>query len=797
MKYPAAIRHRFEQAVACFGQAQHEHARRLCLHVLERHPDHCDALHLLGVIHLRSGRTADALDWLNRALEQDPGHAEIHVNLGNALLESGGYQQAVERFEQALSLQPAHVSAWNNRGHALLMLSRNEDALQSFERALTIESGHARALNNKGTALCRLGRHQEALAAFEQAREQAPDYAEASCNVGMAQAALGNTDAAFTAYSRALELKPELFDALLGRAELFMNARRPDLALEDFHRALRLEPENPRALTHAGNALLATGRVEESLACYEAALRITPDNPAAFTNRGNALTRLLRYEEALRAFDAALALDATFANALNSKASLLHTLGRTESTRDCIEQLYAADPNFAYMAGAVLNFRLQQCNWQDYDRLRDRVLAGLAEERLIDMPFPFLAVSDSPELQLRCGRIYTQDQCPMMSPRPQAVRRHERLRLAYVSADLRKHAVSQLMSGVFREHDRSRFELIGVALHPQDDSDFSRQLRDSFEQFHVVQHWQDQQIAQLLRDLEVDVAVDLMGHTLYSRPGIFALRPAPVQIQHLGFPGTMGAPFMDYLVADEFLVPEAERVHYSEALILLPHCFQSNDERRDIDPHLPSRAAAGLPDEGFVFCSFNNSYKINPQGFAGWMRILGRVPGSVLWLVANDAATCDNLRRAAAAQGIDGNRLVFAPRIDYPQHLARMQLADLFLDTLPFNAGATASDALWAGVPLLTCPGRTFAARMAGSLLQALDMHELIAPSGSHYEALAVELAHDSPRLRHIREKLAQRRLTQPVFQTQPHTRALEFAYETAFERAVRGEPPATFKASY
>lgn len=783
----------FAEALTCFNQRDFTAAQALCMQLVSAQPHHCDAHHLLGVIHLHDGRATEAVTWLKRATNLGPQQAEIQVNLGNALAAAGLYEDAVLSFDRALLLNPEHAGCWNNRGHALLTLGKYEKALLSFDRALRIQPNHVRACNNRGTALLRLQRFDAALAAFEQACQLAPDYAEAWCNVGIAQVALRNGDAGLAAFNRALDLTPDLFDALLGRAELLVEARRPDLALPDFHAALRSKPEDPRALTHAGNALLATGRVEEALACYDAALRITPDNPAALTNRGNALTRLLRYEEALRAFDDALALEAAFANALNSKASLLHTLGRTESTRECIEQLYAADPNFAYMAGAVLNFRLQQCNWQDYDLLHGRVLKGLAEERMIDMPFPFLAVSDSPELQLRCGRIYTQDQCAVMVPRHQAMRRHERLRLAYVSADLRKHAVSQLMSGVFREHDRSRFELIAVALHPQDDSDFSRQLRDSFEQFHVVQHWQDQQIAQLLRDLEVDIAVDLMGHTQYSRPSIFALRPAPVQIQHLGFPGTMGAPFMDYLIADEFLVPEAERTHYSEALILLPHCFQSNDERRDIDPHLPSRAAVGLPDQGFVFCSFNNSYKINPQGFASWMRILGRVPDSVLWLVANDEVTRDNLRRAAAGQGIDGNRLVFAPRIEYAQHLARMQRADLFLDTLPFNAGATASDALWAGVPLLTCPGRTYAARMAGSLLHALDMSELVTNSPGEYEELAVSLALDPQRLRQLRDKLATQRLTQPLFQTRPHTRALEVAYEMAFESAVRGEAPATF----
>lgn len=794
MKYPAAVRNLFERAVACFGQAEHEQARTLCLQVLDRHPDHGDALHLLGVICLRNGRAPEAADWLQRALDSNPNHAEIHLNLGNALREAGRYEDAVERFKQTVSLQPGHATAWNTLGHALLLLARDEEALHSFERALDIQPGHARALNNKGTALFRLFRNEEALAAFEQAAQLAPDYAAAWCNVGMAHVELKNGDAALTAYNRALELQPDLICALVGRADLHVAAARHEQALVDFHRVLQLDAKHPRALTHAGNALRALGRIEEALACYEACLKVTPDIPVVLTNRGNALTRLGRYEEALQDFDRSLSLQPGFANALNSKASLLHSLGRKDETRACVEQLYGLAPDFAYVAGAVLNFRLQQCDWRNYATLREQVSAGLAEDRLVDMPFTFLSVIDSPELQLRCGRLYTLDQCPAIKERWPAVRRGDRLRICYVSADLREHAVCHLMAGVFREHDRTRFEVSAMALNRPDGSAYTEALHATFDRIHVVPHLEDRQIAQLMRELQIDVAIDLMGHTLHSRPGIFAQRPAPVQIQHLGMPGTMGAPFMDYLIADEFLIPAAERAHYDEALILMPHCFQSNDDQRRIDAAPLGRRDVGLPDEAFVFCSFNNSYKINPEGFAAWMRILKRVPDSVLWLVADDEPTRDHLRAAASAQGISAERLIFAPRMAYARHLARMRLADLFLDTLPFNAGTTASDALWAGVPLLTCPGRSFAARMAGSLLNALDMPELIADSPAHYETLAVELAHDSQRLKQLRDKLARQRLMQPLFQTRSHTRALEAAYEMAFERATRGEAPATFK---
>jgi predicted O-linked N-acetylglucosamine transferase (SPINDLY family) len=394
-----------------------------------------------------------------------------------------------------------------------------------------------------------------------------------------------------------------------------------------------------------------------------------------------------------------------------------------------------------------------------------------------------------------CSQIWVRDKCSA-SPAPiwKGERyHHDRIRLAYLSADFRVHACSFLLAGLFEHHDRGRFETIAISFGDDDQSEMRSRVMAAFEHFIDVRNQGDLEVARLMRGLEVDIAVDLTGHTLSSRTGILAQRPAPVQVNYLGFPGTMGAPYMDYLIADAVVVPPGQEAHYAEKIVYLPECFQANDDRRGVGAMKPTRSAAGLPGSGFVFCCFNNSYKITPSLFERWLRLLKAVPGSVLWLFASRPVVVQNLRAEARRRGADPGQLVFAEALPYADYLARMQLADLFLDTLPFNGGTTASDALWAGVPVLTCPGEAFASRMAASLLSAIGLPELITHSLEEYESLALELARNPQRLAEIKSKLARNRDTYPLFDTDRFRRHIEAAYTTMWERYQRGEPPASF----
>jgi protein O-GlcNAc transferase len=394
--------------------------------------------------------------------------------------------------------------------------------------------------------------------------------------------------------------------------------------------------------------------------------------------------------------------------------------------------------------------------------------------------------------QLQCSKLWTANVYPPAAePASQSARAaHDRIRLGYFSADFHGHATSYLMAELFEVHDRARFDVTAFSFGPEDDGDVRQRLAASFERFIDVRNETDHAVAALARKLEIDIAVDLKGFTVDGRTGIFARRAAPIQVGYLGFPGSMGADYFDYLVADRVVIPPAERQFFSEKIVYLPDSYQVNDRKRPIAGRTPTRAQAGLPENGFVFCCFNNNHKITPAMFACWMRLLARVEGSVLWLLEDNAVAAANLLREAAARAIDPQRLVFAGRMPLPEHLARHRLADLFLDTLPYNAHTTASDALWAGLPLVTCLGDTFAGRVAASLVNAVRLPELVAATPQAYEHLALELARDPEKLAAIKRKLARHRLTTPLFDTVRFARHIEAAFMAMHERHQAGLPP-------
>jgi predicted O-linked N-acetylglucosamine transferase (SPINDLY family) len=406
-------------------------------------------------------------------------------------------------------------------------------------------------------------------------------------------------------------------------------------------------------------------------------------------------------------------------------------------------------------------------------------------------PFPFLAMLDDPALHRMAARIYTEAKCPensALGPLPK--RRPGKIRIGYYSADFHNHATTHLMAQALEAHDRGRFEVYGFSFGPDESDAMRRRVFAACDKFLDVRNASDGEIAQLSRQLGIDIAVDLKGHTQNSRPGIFAGRAAPLQAQYIGYPGTMGAAYMDYVIADKIVIPPGAEADYDEKILRLPHSYQANDSTRKISSKTTTREDAGLPPSGFVFCSFNNNYKILPDTFASWMRILTAVDGSVLWLLEDNALAAANLRRHAADRGVDPARLVFAGRVPLEDHLARHRLADLFLDTWPYNAHTTASDALWTGLPVLTRMGKAFAGRVAASLLTALDLPELITASTEDYEKRAVELARNPEKHAALRAKLAANRTTMPLFDGKLIARHLEAGYEMIHARQQSGLPP-------
>jgi predicted O-linked N-acetylglucosamine transferase (SPINDLY family) len=604
----------------------------------------------------------------------------------------------------------------------------------------------------------------------------------------------GRLREAESSYREALRFDPDQTHALHLLGVLLTQTGRPDAGAELIKRSLALLPDQPMAHASLGDALARQGRAEGALECYDRALSLSPQIPCALTGRGQILLDRGRNQEALRDLDVAALLQQDDPAIQFLRGRALAQLGRPAAASECFQRVHALAPGYEYVLGARLWVDLHACQWRDHSAQLQRIEAAARCDKPAAFPFIFFSVSDSPELQLRCARRFAARYRPTAASLWQGeIYQHERIRIAYVSEDFRSHPTSYLMMDLWERHDRQRFEITAISLRPAEDSAVGRRVVSAFDRFIDASALQDADIARRIRDDEIDVAVDLMGYTGGVLHSIFARRPAPVQANYLGYPGTMGSPDADYLIADEFLIPDGERAHFSEQIVYLPGTYQPNDSRRAQAARTSCRADWGLPVDAFVWCCFNNAYKFNPQFLDVWCRLLAAVPASVLWLIAGSKETERNLRLEAASRSIDPARLVFAPAVPNPEHVERIALADVCLDTAPVNGATTTSDALWAGVPVVSCAGRSFVSRMTGSLLNAVGLPELVVRTRGEYEHLALALANNPTRLAALRDTLREAKSTSRLFDTDRTRRNLEAAYVAMWERARRGLQPEHF----
>jgi protein O-GlcNAc transferase len=738
-------------------------------------------------------RYNEAVASYDRALALNADHAGAFYNKGNALAELRRFAEAAANYEKAIALKPDHLDAWVNRGIALHELKRFDEAVASYEKSLALKPDHVRALLNLGITLLELKQFDASIASFDQAIELEPDLAEAFNCRGNALQALKRMDAAMTSYDRAIALKPDDASAHNNRSNALRQLGRFGEALASCEEAIALKSDFAEAWINRGIALMEMRRSDEALASFDRAIALKPDDARAHYNRGVALLGLRVFDAALASYDQAVALRSDYADAFDNRGTTLTQLQRFSEAVASYNQALALAPDHKYAFGGLANCAINVCDWTQRDKLSDEIRQRAADG--IEQPFLLLGYCDDAALQLSCARNYVRDRFGAVTQRlgSGAIWRNEKIKVAYLSSDFRLHAISFLAAELFEVHDRSRFEVIGVSLGSDDCSDMRSRLKAAFDRFIDVTATSDQDAARLLNDLRIDIAVDLNGHTDGARPGILAFRPAPIQVNYLGYPGTTGADFIDYIIADAIILPFNEQRHFSERIVHLPDCYQVNDRKRSISSRTPTRELLGLPAEGFVFCCFNNNWKITPELFEIWMRLLRAVNGSVLWLFRDNADAETNLRREAAARGIDPARLVFADRVAHADHLARHRLADLFLDTLPYNAHTTASDALWAGLPVLTCRGKTFAGRVASSLLNAAALRELVTENLEDYEALALRLATNASLCCGLREKLERNRMRLPLFDTDRFRQNIETAFTTMWECWQRGERPRSF----
>lgn len=558
-------------------------------------------------------------------------------------------------------------------------------------------------------------------------------------------------------------------------------------------RILAKNPNDGAAWYSRGSALLKLGRYKQAIESFDKALALAPDKASIWKERSLAMAAIGRREE-LRD----TAFHAGDANAWAVQATRLSDAKRFAEASEASDRALAIDPeNIAAMRTGIFA-RLHSCDWSRRDDDERQISEGVRAGRRILSPFFHRTVSDSEAESLSLTRLFTSEYPPFDTPLWQGERyRHDKIRVAYVSTDFREHVVADAIVGVFEHHDKARFETTAISLGPNDGSDMRRRMEAAFDHFVDAQAMSDEKAAEAIREREIDIAVDLNGHAGAKRIDIFARRPAPVQVNYLGYPGTMAVAAIDYIIADRLVIPDENCPYYDENVVYLPQTYFPTDGRRRIGDRTPSRAEAGLPETGFVFACHSAAYKLSPQTFDVWMKLLLSVEGSVLWLRALDPAAMVNLGRAARARGVAPTRLIFAPRLEREQdHLARLRLADLFLDTLPFNAHGTASDALWVGLPVVTCPGKSFAGRVAASLLNAIGLPELVAGSLAEYEHMARALAQNPERLAALKAKLLRNRETKPLFDTASFTRDLESAFSTMWSRTERGQSPERFSVT-
>jgi protein O-GlcNAc transferase len=547
-------------------------------------------------------------------------------------------------------------------------------------------------------------------------------------------------------------------------------------------KAISEDPYFAVAHSDLGTLLTEQGRIPDAMACYRRAIEVSPNFPEAYNNLGNACQMTGSLEEAIACYRQAIELRPGYAEAHRNLGSAFRRAGRLIEARAAFEAAVALDPALAEVYPLIVREMQQACAWDGLDRLSKQVVDLVENGSGAVSPFLFLCLETTPAQQLHCARQWAAQHLPGPAVRPKARPDGDPITIGYLSADFQEHATAHLISQLFSLHDRTRFRVFGYSYGRDDGGAARRRLMTSFDRFVDLETASFAEAAGRIREDGVDILVDLKGYTTDARPQILALRPAPIQVTYLGYPGTTGTGFIDFILVDPFVVPPDQQPFFSERLVHLPDCYQVNDRTRPIATRIPSRAECGLPEAGFVFCCFNVTYKITPRLFEVWMRLLAATEGSVLWLLESNPLAAANLRREAEARGIGADRLIFAPVLPNPEHLARFAIADLFLDTLPYNAHTVASDSLWGGCPVLTCAGQTFPSRVAGSLLRAVGLPELVTTSLAEYEALALQLAGDRDRLRSLREKLCQNRLTFPLFDSRRFARHLEEAYAAMWE---------------
>ena len=809
-----------QQAVKAQKAGKVQEAYRLYTAILKAQPKHPDANHNMGLLAVGVGKVQVALSFFKTALEANPKTAQFWLSYIDALIElerfvdarivldqakskgagGDGFEQLATRLNE-LEHEPAKASQKNSEPsqdqfQSLINFFKQGRLQQAQEQAETLVQQFPKSSvlhNLQGAILKGMGQFDQAIASFKKALTIKPDYAEAAYNLGTTLYGQGKLEEAIQGYRKAIAIKPDYAKAYYNMGNALREQGKLEETIEAYNKSLAIEPDNARIYNNMGNVLRFQGKLQEAIEAYTKALTIDPDSGEAYNNIGTALQKQGKFKEAIEAYKKSFTIKPDNAEAHFNIGSTLREQGKLEEAIEAYNNALAINPYYEVVRAQKLFLQATICDW---DSMADgiKLLPGLGTTTEHIPPFWFLSLEDEPERHRIRSEIYSKSTFlhKPMSTWARPLPKQKKMKLGYFSADFHNHATMYLMAQIFAAHDAENFEVYAYSYGPDRHDEMRQKIVSDVDRFYDVRDMNDEQIVKLARANHLDIAIDLKGYTKDSRLAPFASRLAPVQISYLGYPGTLGAHFIDYIVADPILIPEDKRQYYTEEIIYLPHTYQPTDNKRRISSKVVKREDFGLPSNSFVFCCFNQNYKISPREFDIWMRLLGSVENSVLWLFRSTKLAEKNMKRQAEARGISSERIIFAERLPQPVHLARHRLANLFLDTFNYNAHTTTSDALWAGLPVVTKLGKGFAARVAGSLLNAIGLPELITETEQEYESLILELATHPAKLTKLQDKLDNARLTQPLFNTELYTKHLESGYQQAYYNYLDGNTPRT-----
>lgn len=736
-----------------------QNAVKLCEYILNLYPDHHGAKVVLGSIYINNDLIEAGINLIKSALQEEKNNFYLYNLCGVALMKIEKYKDAEINFLEALNLNRNDPDMYFNLGLVNRALKKFDESISFYNKCLELDTLYVNALFNRGNVyLDDLKSFKNAINDYEAFIKLNPNYPFVYVNLGKALTLLGRYQDAINNYEKALSLKPDF-------AEVYVDC---------------------------GTALSLLNRHNEALVYHEKAIKLKPNYAEAYFNFGKALNLLNRHDGAILYYEKAIALKPDYAEAYVNCGSVLGLLSRHYEGLAHYEKAIALQPDYDYLSGWIMHSKQQALDWKGYETLRENIIKETTDLKNSSHPFILLSMTDDLKIQKISAEVFSKAQTSQLK-NPKIIPKkygHKKIKIGYFSADFHNHATMHLMAEMLELHNKEKFEIIGFSYGIDVRDHWSSRAKKSFNDFYNVFNMNDEEVANLSRKLEIDIAIDLKGYTHESRPAIFFYRAAPIQINYLGYPGTLGAKYIDYIIADRNLIPETKKVFYTENVIYLPGCYQPNCAERDIDKTKISRKEFGLPEDAFIYCAFNQVYKITPQTLLSWTKILNKVTNSAIWLLSDSKNTNENLLREFNAKGINSQRIIFAKRIPIEKHLARLQLADLFLDTFPYNAHTTASDALRVGLPVLTMIGQSFASRVASSLLKQLELTELITENDQDYEDIAIQFGSNLSNFNSIRDRLKSNLEKTDLFNPKVITANIELAFEKVYEIYLNDEAP-------